>query len=185
MPDERVQAAISNWAPRFVSQGVDMNDFQRVTAPVETWPEWLPAWVENGDRHAQLAREAEARGRTLTAGQAWNHAALSYHFAKFVWMVDMDLYRDAADAFTVQAVADNQPRARRRRRRRDAEGRTPRSSYDQLQRFDKKELIKRIRSLETDLDAERRRRGALAYDQQALLAKMIRLESEIVLLKAA
>ena len=29
MPDERVQAAIANWAPRFVSQGVDYNDFVR------------------------------------------------------------------------------------------------------------------------------------------------------------
>jgi 2,6-dihydroxypseudooxynicotine hydrolase len=96
-----VQAAIANWAPRFVSQGVDMNDFRRVTARVETWPEWLPAWVENGDAHAERAREAEERGRTVTAGQAWNHAALSYHFAKFVWMVDMALYRAAAD----QAVA--------------------------------------------------------------------------------
>jgi 2,6-dihydroxypseudooxynicotine hydrolase len=97
VPDERVQAAIANWAPRFVSQGVDFNDFRRVTAQVETWPEWLPAWVANGDMHAERAREAEERGRTLTAGQAWNHAALSYHFAKFVWMVDMDAYRDAAD----------------------------------------------------------------------------------------
>jgi len=97
VPDERVQAAIDNWAPRFVSQGVDFNDFQRVTAKVETWPEWLPAWVENGDLHARRAREAEEAGRALTAGQAWNHAALSYHFAKFVWMVDMERYRDAAD----------------------------------------------------------------------------------------
>src|SRR5438067_4958404 len=74
-----------------------MNDFQRVTARVETWPEWLPAWMENGNLHAQLAREAEAQGRTLTAGRAWNRATLSYHFAKFVWMVDLELYRGAAD----------------------------------------------------------------------------------------
>jgi pimeloyl-ACP methyl ester carboxylesterase len=97
MPDERVQAAIDNWAPRFVSQGVDFNDFQRVTSSVETWPEWLPAWVANGDMHAERAHEAEEQGRTLTAGEAWNHAALSYHFAKFVWMVDMERYRYAAD----------------------------------------------------------------------------------------
>ncbi len=94
------------------------------------------------------------------------------------------LYRDAADAFSVQAVADKQPRARRRRRRRDATGRTPRSSYDPLQRFDKKELVQRIRSVEVELAAERLRRSALAYDQQALLAKMIRLETEIILLQA-
>ena len=92
-----------------------------------------------------------------------------------------ELYREAADAFSVQAVADEQPRPRRRRRVR---GRTPRSRYDPLQRFDKKELIRRIRSVEMDLDVERQKRSALAYDQQALLAKMIRLETEIILLQA-
>ena len=29
--EERVQIAIDNWAPRFISNGVDPNDFQRVT----------------------------------------------------------------------------------------------------------------------------------------------------------
>jgi len=95
MPDERVSAAIAHWAPRFVTNGVDMNDFQTVTASVERWEEWLPAWVANGDMHAALAREAEEQGRTRTAGEAWNRAALSYHFGKFVWMVDMDRYREA------------------------------------------------------------------------------------------
>jgi hypothetical protein len=94
------------------------------------------------------------------------------------------LYRDAADAFTAQAVANKEPRARRHRRRRDTPGRTPRSSYDPLQRFDKKELVQRIRSVEVELEAERLKRSALAYDQQALLAKMIRLETEIILLQA-
>jgi pimeloyl-ACP methyl ester carboxylesterase len=97
MPDERVEAAIANWGPRFASNGVDFNDFQRVTSRVETWAEWLPAWVANGDAHAARARDAEEKGRLVTAGEAWNHAALSYHFAKFVWMVDMECYREAAD----------------------------------------------------------------------------------------
>jgi hypothetical protein len=35
-----------------------------------------------------------------------------------------------------------------------------------------------------DLDTERQGRSALAYDQQTLLAKMIRLETEIILLRA-
>lgn len=95
MPDERVAAAIAHWAPRFVANGVDHNDFVRVTAAIETWAEWLPAWVANGDEHARLAREAEALGRTRTAGEAWNRAALSYHFAKFVWHLDLDRYREA------------------------------------------------------------------------------------------
>ncbi|HET8606761.1 MAG TPA: alpha/beta fold hydrolase [Gaiellaceae bacterium] len=95
VPDERVQAAVAHWAPRFVTQGVDPNDFARVTATVRSWDEWLPAWVADGHRHARLAQEAEEQGRTLTAGEAWNRAALAYHFAKFVWLVDMDLYHEA------------------------------------------------------------------------------------------
>ena len=44
--------------------------------------------------------------------------------------------------------------------------------------------MQRIRAVESELDAERQRRSVLAYDQQALLAKMIRLETEIILLRA-
>jgi hypothetical protein len=44
-------------------------------------------------------------------------------------------------------------------------------------------LVRRIRNLERDLDTERRQRGALAYDQQALRAKLLRLETEVILLK--
>jgi len=95
--DERIEAAVANWAPRFVANGVDPNDFQRVTSPLDRWEGWLDAWVANGDAHAELAREAEGLGRGLTAGQAWVRAALSYHFAKFVWMVDMDRHRQAAE----------------------------------------------------------------------------------------
>jgi 2,6-dihydroxypseudooxynicotine hydrolase len=95
VPDERVAAAIAHWAPRFVANGVDLNDFQTVTGSVETWVEWLPAWHANGDMHARLAWEAEEGGRTRTAGEAWNRAALSYHFGKFVWMLDLDRYRES------------------------------------------------------------------------------------------
>jgi 2,6-dihydroxypseudooxynicotine hydrolase len=97
VPDARIQAAVANWAPRFLAQGVDPNDFARVTAPLERWDQWLGAWVANGDLHADLARDAERQGRQLTAGRAWVRAALAYHFAKFVWMLDLDRHRQAAD----------------------------------------------------------------------------------------
>lgn len=105
MPDARVQAAIDNWAPRFTSQGVDYNDFVRTTAAIERWDEWLDAWCATGDVHAQLADEAEARGHSLSAGEAWVRAALCYHFAKFVWMVDMAKYRAAADEAVMSLYA--------------------------------------------------------------------------------
>jgi len=97
VPDERVQAAINNWAPRFISQGVDYNDFVRTTSQIERWEDWLDAWCATAEVHAGLARDAEVQGHALTAGEAWVRAALYYHFAKFVWMVDMAKYRAAAD----------------------------------------------------------------------------------------
>jgi pimeloyl-ACP methyl ester carboxylesterase len=95
--DARIEAAIGNWGPRFTSQGVDPNDFVAVTRDLERWDEWLPAWTANGEMHAGLAREAEGLGRIRTAGEAWVRAALAYHFAKFVWMLDADAHRSAAD----------------------------------------------------------------------------------------
>jgi len=37
MPDARVQSAIAHWAPRFVSNGVPLTDFEEVTAGIERW----------------------------------------------------------------------------------------------------------------------------------------------------
>ena len=101
MPDARVQAAVDHWAPRFVQAGVDYSDFVVTTAGVERWEDWHAAWCRNGDMHAALAEEAAAEGHRLSAGEAWARATVAYHFAKFVWMVDPERSRAAAD----QAVA--------------------------------------------------------------------------------
>ena len=101
MADAQVNSAIANWGPRFTAQGVDPGDFARVTGGIESWKEWLGAWRDNGDMHAGLARDATERGWLRTAGEAWIRAAVSYHFGKFVWMLDMD----AHDAVAGQAVA--------------------------------------------------------------------------------
>lgn len=85
MPDERVQSAIKNWAPRFTSQGVDYNDFFRTTARLESWENWCGEWVATGDVHHKLAAEYEAQGRTVSAGEAYIAAALCYHFGKFLF----------------------------------------------------------------------------------------------------
>jgi 2,6-dihydroxypseudooxynicotine hydrolase len=95
--DARVQAAVEHWAARFVQAGVDYNDFVATTARVESWDEWLDAWCANADMHARLAEEAAAKGRGLSAGEAWARATVAYHFAKFVWVVDPERSRAAAD----------------------------------------------------------------------------------------
>jgi pimeloyl-ACP methyl ester carboxylesterase len=91
--DARVQSAIDHWAPRFVQAGVDYNDFVRTTATVERWDDWIDAWAALGDRHAEPARETEAAGRAVTAGEAWLRASVAYHFGKFVWVLDEDRVR--------------------------------------------------------------------------------------------
>jgi hypothetical protein len=91
------------------------------------------------------------------------------------------LYREAADAFATATVSNKQPRRRRRRTTRIT---TARSSYDPLQRLDKRDLVRRIRELQNELDTERQRRGALAFDQQAMQARILRLETELVLVEA-
>jgi dipeptidyl aminopeptidase/acylaminoacyl peptidase len=44
--------------------------------------------------HAGLAGQA---GSPITAGEAWSRATVGYHFAKFVWVVDPERSRAAAD----------------------------------------------------------------------------------------
>jgi pimeloyl-ACP methyl ester carboxylesterase len=97
MPDARVQAAIDNWAPRMVSQGIDYNDFVRTTARIERWDEWLDEWWKTAEFHLGLAREAEQEDRRLTAGEAYVRAALCFHFAKYVWVIDGARNREATE----------------------------------------------------------------------------------------
>jgi hypothetical protein len=93
------------------------------------------------------------------------------------------IYRAAADAFSGELTSAKQQRRRRRQRARSPD-RQPRSPYDPLQGLDKRNLVKRIRALERELDEERRMRAALAYDKQAVHAKLLRLETEVILLQA-
>ena len=94
MPDARVQAAIDNWAPRFIAMGVDYNDFVRTTARLERWEDWLGAWGATAEEHLELAGEAEEGGASVSAGEAYVRAAVCLHFGKFVWVLDDALHRD-------------------------------------------------------------------------------------------
>jgi pimeloyl-ACP methyl ester carboxylesterase len=93
VPDARVQAAIDNWAPRFTTNGVDPNDFRTTTARIERWDEWLDAWTQTAEEHLFLAEAARDEGLGRTAGEAFVRAAVCFHFAKFVWVVDAERNR--------------------------------------------------------------------------------------------
>src|SRR5205814_6161981 len=104
--DANVASAISHWAPRFVSNGVLLADFEEVTASLERWEDWCAAWSRRAQLHEDLGRDSLRNGFLLTAGEHLVRAAIYYHFAKFVFVQDpaqmraahmkaVECYRDA------------------------------------------------------------------------------------------
>ena len=108
MGDERVMAAIQNWAPRFIANGVDYSDFVKVTARIEGWGAWCEQWCLAGAVHEQLGRAALASGRERSAGTHLSQAAVYYHFAKFLFVDDLDQMR-AAHLMAVRCAGDALP----------------------------------------------------------------------------
>lgn len=84
--DEQVQSAIDNWAPRFVANGVDINDFQRITNSVERWDDWCRQWSACGAMHEQMGEAAEAGNHYASAAYHYFHAAITYHFGKYLFV---------------------------------------------------------------------------------------------------
>lgn len=95
--DERVASAIANWAPRFVANGVDMNDFERVTREISTWSDWCARWSALGAEHEAMMRDALAGGHHRTAAACGLRAAMAYHFGKFLFVHAPDELRRAHD----------------------------------------------------------------------------------------
>src|SRR5437016_9193697 len=84
--EERVQIAINNWAPRFLSNGVDPNDFQSVTKRIERWDDWNREWSACAAVHERMGKEAEEQEYYHSAGYHYFHAAITYHFGKFLFV---------------------------------------------------------------------------------------------------
>lgn len=97
-PANRVRLAAAHWKPRFIANGIDVNDFEAVLASITEWAEWGPSWKRIGDMHRDLADEAQRAGRTVTASSAYQRAAWSYHLGKFLWFEDVFLHDALSEA---------------------------------------------------------------------------------------
>ncbi len=106
--DERVAMAISHWAPRFTANGVTAGDFERITSGLEHWADWCGAWSAVGAEHEALGRTALDAGRTMSAGAHLSQAAVYYHFAKFLFVDDLEQMR-AAHMAAVRCLDDALP----------------------------------------------------------------------------
>lgn len=93
--DERVASAIAHWKPRFTANGVAPSDFEAITGQLERWEDWCAAWSAVGETHEELGREALTAGRRLSAGAHLSRAAVYFHFAKFVFVDDLDQMKRA------------------------------------------------------------------------------------------
>ena len=93
--DDRVAMAISHWAPRFTMNGVTAGDFERITSSLDSWDQWCSGWSVVAAEHEQLGRDALAAGRDISAGAHLSQAAVYYHFAKFLFVDDLDQMRTA------------------------------------------------------------------------------------------
>jgi dienelactone hydrolase len=93
--DKRVEIAIHHWAPRFVSAGVPLADFDEVTAAITRWDEWCAVWSGRAAVHEKLGRETLAEGYTISAAGHLTRAALCYHFGKFMFVHKRDEMRRA------------------------------------------------------------------------------------------
>jgi dipeptidyl aminopeptidase/acylaminoacyl peptidase len=96
--DPQVDLIFSHFTPRYVATGVDPNDLNSLIARIERWDDWCRIWSEEGVRHEQMAHEAQAKGRTVTAAEAFLRAAIYFHYAKHLFADRPDEYRAAHDA---------------------------------------------------------------------------------------
>jgi dipeptidyl aminopeptidase/acylaminoacyl peptidase len=93
----RVHVAAHHWRPRFVANGIDVNDFDETVAKTTEWKDWGLNWRAVGQMHEKLGREAQALGRDLSAAQAFQRAAWCYHLGKFLWFEDLNVHAELRD----------------------------------------------------------------------------------------
>lgn len=96
--DEYVASARSHWGPRFTANGVPAADFERVVSGLESWADWCAAWSTAAHLHEDLGNEALGQRRTRSAGAHFSTASVCYHFAKFVYVADLDQMRAAHES---------------------------------------------------------------------------------------
>jgi dipeptidyl aminopeptidase/acylaminoacyl peptidase len=79
MTDESTRQHLIGRLPRLIGSGVDYNDAMAVIAGMKEVADWSRSWEAAGERHEKRGDEALATGNTVTAGEAYFRAAISFH----------------------------------------------------------------------------------------------------------
>src|ERR1700722_10449334 len=94
MADARIKHA-HHWLARFTVNGVPASDFFDVLNALERWEDWCAAWSKRAAIHEGLGRMALGDGHFVSAAGHLGRAAVTYHFAKFLFVNDMAQMRAA------------------------------------------------------------------------------------------
>jgi 2,6-dihydroxypseudooxynicotine hydrolase len=92
--DHRLHHA-ANWEARFTVNGVAVSDFHDVLSSLTSWDDWCRAWSTRAQVHEGLGREALDAKCLTSAGEHLSRAAVTYHFAKYLFVQDMQQLRAA------------------------------------------------------------------------------------------
>lgn len=95
--------SLEKWTPRFVANGIDPNDLERLRERIDTWADWCDAFAAIGETHAELGAAAENHGADESAADHFSQAAMYFHFGSHVWHVDEErrenVHRRAVELF--------------------------------------------------------------------------------------
>ena len=100
--DPRIKHA-HHFISRFCVNGVHVSDFQDVLATLTRWEDWCAAWSARAAIHEGLGRAALAAGQSASAAEHLGRAAVTYHFAKYLFVQDMAQHR-VAHAHAVECL---------------------------------------------------------------------------------
>lgn len=88
MADDLLAETLRDRLPRLYAAGVDYNDIQTLMREIASIEDWPTAWQTLAHARENLGEAALARGRTFSAGAAFQKAALYYHFGQFIYVGD-------------------------------------------------------------------------------------------------
>ena len=93
--DPNVQAAMSHWSGRLVTNGVPLSIFQDISENVTEWGKWCRTWSEKAEIFESMGHQALKKGYLFSASQHFVTASVCYHFGKFLFVQDPIQMRDA------------------------------------------------------------------------------------------
>ena len=61
--DPLIESATSHWAPRMISNGVMLTDFNEITASLTRWDDWRAAWSQRAGSRQRTRRPSGSARR--------------------------------------------------------------------------------------------------------------------------